>query len=52
MESTKISFDITENFNKLLTNLLEEDKLSVTDIKFIKYLKYIKDVSKKTKSFS
>ena len=46
MESTKISFDITENFNKLLTNLLEEDKLSVTDIKFIKYLKYIKDVSK------
>ena len=45
-ELTNISYDITENFDKILDNLLLEEKLSVLDIKFIKYLKYLKDVSK------
>jgi len=45
MELSNINYDITENFNKLLTNLLE-DELSVLDIKFIKFLKYINDVAK------
>ena len=42
---TKINFDMTENFNKLLSNMLEEET-STLDEKFVNFLKYINDVSK------